>query len=281
MNLIEGSREIIQQAVTDHKPYAVVLLLSGGTDSTTALHVALELGIKIDFILHGVTGTGIEETHDFVKLMAARQPMKYIEANAGDNYRDYVLRKGFFGRGKDAHTYSYHVLKSGPFRKAISKHIRQGKKNRPVILINGARRMESDNRRKTMTKPIKISEGNVWVNIINEWPDHACNDYLEGNAIECNPVSKLICRSGECNCGTMLKPADMVEIGYHFPRWRQWLDNLRAEVKKRGFPWDWAEPIPKAWTLEKNGQMNFFQPSFQPMCSSCEIEYNKTLTPTI
>ena len=272
MNLIEGSKEIIERAIKEQDPYAVVLLLSGGTDSTTALNVTNELGIKINFILHGVTGTGIKETHDFVKATAARWPVKYIEANAGTAYVDYVLRKGFFGRGKDAHTFSYHMLKSGPFRKAVSKYIRQGKKNRPVLLINGARRMESDNRRKTMVDPIKKSEGNVWVNIINEWPDHACADYLEGNSIDINPVSKLICRSGECNCGTMLTPGDRIEIGYHFPVWLKWLDDLRAEVKKRGFPWDWADPVPKAWTLEKNGQLNMFQ----PMCSSCVINYGKT-----
>lgn len=266
-DLLLNSKEIIEKAIKDYKPYAVVLMLSGGNDSMTALHVSKQLGIKIDFIMHGVTGTGIQETHDFVKGVVSKFDCEYIEANAKDAYEKYVLRKGFFGVGRDAHSMAYHILKADPFRASLSKYIRKGKKNRFILLINGGRRLESENRKKTFVYPIKIDKRvNVWVNIINEWPDHSTTDFLDGNSIERNPVSKIICRSGECNCGAMLSPGDLIETGIHFPKWLEWINGLRKAVKEKGFTWDWAESMPKGIALEKRGQLNMFQ----PMCVGCQ-----------
>src|SRR3569832_2185002 len=98
-NLLDTSKEIIDRAIVEYNPYAIVLMLSGGDDSMTALHVAKQLGVKVDFIIHGVTGTGIQQTNDFVKSVAATEKATYIEADAGNSYIDFVLRKGFFGVG--------------------------------------------------------------------------------------------------------------------------------------------------------------------------------------
>jgi 3'-phosphoadenosine 5'-phosphosulfate sulfotransferase (PAPS reductase)/FAD synthetase len=275
MDLMLSSREIIVKAIADYKPYAIGLMLSGGDDSMTALHVAKQLGIKIDFIMHGVTGTGVEQAKLFVHEVVSREPFKYIEADAGSAYEQYVLRKGFFGIGTRAHTFSYHVLKANPFRKGISKHIRQGKRNRKIILINGGRRLESENRKKTFIFPVTIDANNIWVNIINDWPNQSTVNYLEGNSIERSPVSKVLCKSGECLCGAMLSPGDRVEIGAHFPVWKAWIDGLRKAVKDKGFTWDWAETTPKSFKyakMEKMGQMN----AFQPMCSSCVVQYKNS-----
>lgn len=271
--LFISSKEIIERAIAEYQPYAVVLMLSGGDDSLTALHVAKQLGIKIDFIMHGVTGTGIQETHDFVKGVVSREECKYIEANAGTSYVDYVLRKGFFGVGETAHTYSYHLLKWTHFRREVSLNIRHKKRNRNILFINGARRQESDNRMKTMVNPIRRADGgsNIWVNIINDWPNHSTVDFLEGNSIKRNPVSILLCTSGECGCGTMQKAGDAVERGYHFPKWKAWFEWITGEVRKRGFTWSWGEPMPKTIAMEKKGQLNMFQ----PMCAGCKLNYDK------
>jgi 3'-phosphoadenosine 5'-phosphosulfate sulfotransferase (PAPS reductase)/FAD synthetase len=272
-NMILGSKEIIGRAVRDYQPYAIVVLLSGGDDSMAALHVAKELGVKIDFIMHGVTGTGIQETHDFVKQVVSKEGCKYIEANAGSSYVDYVLRKGFFGVGAKAHSYSYHLLKWTHFRREVSKQIRYKKHNRNILFINGARRLESENRKKTMINPVKCVGSNIWVNIINEWSNHSPVDYLESNSVERNPVSKILCTSGECGCGTMLKPGDAVERGYHFPRWKEWYESISKSVKDRGFEWGWGEPMPKGIAMEKKGQLNMFQ----PMCSGCKLNYENKI----
>lgn len=275
--LLESSKEIINRAISEYKPYAVGVMLSGGDDSMATLHVCHELGIKLDFIMHGVTGTGIKETHQFVLSVVSKEKAKYIEANAGTAYEDYVLRKGFFGVGEDAHTYSYHVLKWTHFRREASLQLRHRKRNRNILFINGGRQQESQARLSKFKNPIKKIGSNIWVNVINLWPNNAPTTYLEGNGIERNPVSRNICRSGECNCGTTLKPGDRVEIGYFYPAWRKWIDDLERRVRENGFDWGWAEAMPLGIHLERKGQLNMFT----PMCSSCIVNYRKAseLTP--
>lgn len=280
MKIIGNSKEIVDKAISDFKPKAIVMMFSGGDDSLTAYHVAKELGIKLDYVIHGHTGTGIEETFDFVKKEAERNGDHLLIADAKQSYTEYVLRKGFFGKGIDAHTYAYHILKITHFRKIVSKYLRQRQKKFPILFINGARRKESENRKKTMVDPYRrdpAAQQNIWVNIINEWEKHDCISYLEGNGVARNPVSKNLCRSGECMCGTMQTQGDRIEANFFYPKWGKWLDNLEAEVLKR-FPWRWGENINKRHHQEMNGQLNLFN-DFQPMCTGCKIMATKDNEP--
>lgn len=111
---LESSKEILEAAISMHQPYAKVLMFSGGGDSMTAYQVCKVLGIEIDYLLHVNTRTGIAETTDFVRQFCEAEGVRYIEADAGMAYEDYVLRKGFFGVGTgkmSAHSFAYHVLK--------------------------------------------------------------------------------------------------------------------------------------------------------------------------
>lgn len=110
-DLILKSRDIIDEAIATFKPMATVFMFSGGDDSLTTYQVLKQLGVKFDFVIHGNTRTGIQETTDFVIKEVERRKDKLIIADAGNAYIDYVLRKGFFGKGNHAHRYSYHVLK--------------------------------------------------------------------------------------------------------------------------------------------------------------------------
>jgi 3'-phosphoadenosine 5'-phosphosulfate sulfotransferase (PAPS reductase)/FAD synthetase len=276
--MLDWSKELINRAIIDYKPKAIVLMLSGGDDSMAAYHVSKELGIKIDFVIHGNTRTGIALTTDFAIKEAERMGDKLLIADAGNSYTDYVLRKGFFGKGTAAHIFSYHVWKSKHFERVISKHIRKGRRNFPILFLNGARRLESENRKKTMLNPIRIGDrrpNDIWVNIINEFDNDDCKIYLEGNGIKRNPVSINLCRSGECMCGTMQSKGDRVEAGYFYPDWKKWIDNLEKEVMQR-FPWSWNDNINKQHIQELGGQMNMFS-DFQPMCTGCKINYKEEL----
>ena len=145
--LIEQSKEIVNKAVVDYDPYAVLVAVSGGDDSLTAYHLTKYLGIPIDGILHINTQTGIEETTIFVRNLADKENVSYFEGDAGTAYDEYILRKGFFGRGLKAHSYAYHILKKTVITKVLAT-IRQRKRNRKILIINGARITESDNRAK-------------------------------------------------------------------------------------------------------------------------------------
>lgn len=268
--MIENSREIVKRAMIDYKPYAKVALFSGGNDSLLLLALLKELGIGLDFVIHVHTGTGLPQTLEFVRDHCEEYNGRYIEASAGAAYESYVLRKGFFGKGVDAHTYAYHILKAEHFRKAISTNIRHGKRNRKILLFNGVRIEESNNRKYNFgSEEITIESGNknnVWVNVIHWWTEKQKNDYLNGNSIKRNPVSIELGRSGECMCGTMQGALDRIAAKKYCPSWGKWLDDLEKAVIENGFPWKWGENINKGHLMEREGQMNMFQ----PMCVGCK-----------
>src|SRR5258706_11893393 len=170
MDIVGSSASILAEAIETFSPTHVVSMVSGGKDSAASDQIARELGAKIDFVMHGNTRCGIPETSEFVRSTYGRLG-DYVEADAGTAYEDYVLRKGFFGKGIGAHGYSYRVLKATPFRKSISKNIRQGKRDVRVLLLNGARKDESENRKANLEtfRRDPASPGNIWVNLIHDW----------------------------------------------------------------------------------------------------------------
>lgn len=273
-NLLTNSGRIWQEATAEPYSFAVAMI-SGGDDSLTAYYVAKEIGIKFDAIMHGVTGTGVKQTTEFVRDFAASEGVPYVEASAGDAFEKYVLRKGFFGVGQQAHTYAYHILKHGPFRKALSKNFRKRRRNIRILLINGARYNESENRKKSKPNTINYDPGqrnNVWVNIIHHWSKSDCLAFLKHVEARRNPVTLLCHRSGECLCGTMQNKETREEISSFYPEWGEWLDDLeRRVIEKHGF--GWGESMPQ-WKVEV-GRGQKFLPGFAPMCVSCEARGGK------
>lgn len=260
MNL-ESSAKIFKQAVEMFQPTHIVSMVSGGKDSSASDAVARELGIPVDMVIHGNTRTGIKETTDFVRERFQKLG-DYAEADAGTAYEAYVMRKGFFGVGINAHGFSYRILKADAFRSTISRLIRKRKRDVRVMLLNGARKDESENRKKHL-QPMRRDpsrKNNLWVNLIHDWTQVDRDTYLDSRSVPINPVAKAMCRSGECMCGTMQSKADRAEAKALFPEWGKWLDGLENEVrKKHGF--GWGEPFPKKRELT--------QCEFQPMCSEC------------
>ena len=261
--VIRQSLSILQQAHAEYKPYATVVMFSGGTDSLAALHAVLRMGEKIDYVMHVHTATGLPETLEYVRRYVEKLGIPYLEPSAGTAYEDYVLRKGFFGRGERAHTFAYHILKRQRMRAGLAT-IRQGKRGRNILLVNGGRRQESQNRMVTMKEPIKKDGSNIWVNVINEWTKFDCMDFIHDEKLEVNPVSALLHRSGECMCGTMQSHEERKEAAFWFPEWGKWLDNLEQQVNANGHWWGWGDATPEAVKWIKAGQLQF-----QPMCVGC------------
>lgn len=261
---IDNSAQILRNAIDQFNPTHIVSMVSGGKDSAASDQVAEELGVKIDLRIHGFTRTGIEETTHHVRDVYGRKG-EYVEADAGTAYEDYVLRKGFFGKGIGAHAFAYRVLKATPFRKAISRYIRKGKRDVRVLLLNGARKDESENRQKhlTVSRSDPAQKGNIWLNLIHDWTQDDRDEYLERCQTPINPVAKALCRSGECMCGTMQSPEERVEAAALYPKWGEWLNALEAEAMRlHGF--GWGSSFPKQ---PQPGQADLFQ----PMCKSCLV----------
>lgn len=267
---IKESREVIEKAMIDHQPYATVALFSGGGDSLGMAALLKILGVRVDYIMHGITGTGLPDTLEYVRKIKDHLPGEYIEASAGDAYERYVLRKGFFGRGMTAHAYAYHVLKSDAFEKAMSKYIVQRKRGRKILLFNGVREDESDNRSKNYDgQLINIyprKPNNIWVNVVYWWSKKELAELVEELSLERNPVSLALNRSGECYCGTSQNQADRLLASQFNPEWGKWLDDLERRVIANGFPWRWGQEISKSVIMERDGQINMFM----PMCVGCK-----------
>ena len=270
---IASSREIISKALKDYPCYKILVAVSGGDDSLTALEVARHIGLNFDYILHGNTGTGVKEVFDFVKDVSKHDNL--IVADAKDKYTLRVREKGFYGSGNTAHFFAYNDLKDKPFNAAISKHIKQGKRGRRVMIINGARKSESKRREKTCKNPIRVDKytGNVWVNIINEWSKEDCLEFLDLQNVSISPVSECLGRSGECNCGTFASRGELEELKVHFKPTYDFLIGLENESIKNGRLWKWADKCPTGNNFnkrEKLGQINMFT----PMCVGCEAKVN-------
>jgi len=258
---IESSQQIFREAVELFRPTHIVSMVSGGKDSAASDSVAREIGAKIDMVIHGNTRCGIPETTDFVRQTYGKLG-HYAEADAGDAYERYVMRKGFFGVGVNAHGFSYRILKADPFRATISREIRQRKRGVVVMLLNGARKDESANRKAHLQKwrSDPSRPNNIWVNLIHDWTQVDRDNYLLTRSCQINPVAKALCRSGECMCGTMQSKADRLEAAAIYPSWGSWMDNLESLVReKHGF--GWGEDFPKKAKL--------VSAEFQPMCSDC------------
>jgi len=268
---IKSSEQIIKNAIKQFRPSAIVMMFSGGNDSLAAYTLSKKLAIPVTHFIHGITGTGIKETTKFSRQVGRQESgLHYLESNADLSYQDYVLRKGFFGRGLIAHSYAYHILKAQPFRKACSK-IRKRRRNFNILLLNGARLEESKNREKNLTKYFNrdpAAKNNIWINLIHDWKKEDCSNFLSECKVKRNPVTELLCRSGECLCGTMQSQEERKEASFWFPKWGQWIDNLEKTVCKR-FPWKWGVEITKSYLQEQKGQMKL--DLFQPACQSCKF----------
>jgi 3'-phosphoadenosine 5'-phosphosulfate sulfotransferase (PAPS reductase)/FAD synthetase len=258
---LASSLAIFRAAVVQYAPTHIVSMVSGGKDSACSDMVARELGCKIDFRIHGNTRCGIPETSSFVRETYGKIG-SYVEADAGTAYQDYVLRKGFFGKGMAAHGFAYRILKAMPFRKAVSAEIRHGKHGVRVLLLNGARKDESENRRANLQtcRQDPASPGNIWCSLIYDWTQEERDSYLESRNVPINPVAKQLCRSGECMCGTMQTEAERIEAALLYPAWGKWLADLESEAKRlHGF--GWGVPFPRGTSRQSD--------LFQPMCSDC------------
>ncbi|RZI99831.1 MAG: hypothetical protein EON90_09925 [Brevundimonas sp.] len=253
----------VSRVMAEFDPTYIVLTVSGGRDSAAEVAFALELGLKVDLILHCRTGTGIRQTTEHVVDYYGTLGPEFVMADAGDAYERYVIRKGFFGIGRDAHNFSYRVLKAQPMRTALSHTLRKGRRGVRIMLLNGARALESDNRRLNLqeTRKDPAAPNNLWVNLLHDWSDADRDNYLRLRGVPINPVAKELCRSGECLCGTMQTAQDRIQASALYPEWGNWIDDLeRRAIALHG--WGWGVTMPKP--VDPN-QIELFT----PLCMGC------------
>jgi 3'-phosphoadenosine 5'-phosphosulfate sulfotransferase (PAPS reductase)/FAD synthetase len=273
---LKWSEELADRIKKDYNPYAVIVGLTTGKDSNVALKLAT-MFFDVNAAFTCDTTIAAPETmmncqkvaEDVYGLnwICRQPPYRGVKQNP-DTYFEIVKQHGFPGKTKTAHNWMYRWLKDHTVNAIISS-IRQRKRNRPIVIISGARRHESVRRMGT-SKDVTIDGSNIWVNICNDWTDSEVYAFSRDNNLERlrSPVSRMIGMSGECFCGCYAGKGELAEIKLASPSTYEKLMFIQNWMKENtNMHWGYEEAPPKGLKMEKEGQMNMF--SNMIMCSTC------------
>ena len=279
--------EILEGAIEEYAPAAIVGLFSGGHDSYTVTHFAADLlGGRLTKVAHIDTGIGIPETQQFVvdRCRAHGWPLQIYRAMENVNakgepdpqdYEKLVTKFGF--PGPHAHGLMYIRLKERALA-VIGREYR----GRNVMLISGCRREESS-RRMGHTEEVQKRGRRIWVAPFADLDASSCEQYMRDNNLPRNPVKERLCMSGECLCGAYAHKNELNEIEYWYPEVASRIKALEKKVKAAGFPWGWEEAPPAWWVSrkahEKAGLADLFEEEYQDavqmLCTSCEAKQER------
>lgn len=276
--LVGQSRDFLSAAIEEHitnegrMVAAIVVLFSGGNDSTTLAHLFRH---EAHYAAHANTTIGIEQTREFVRSTCEEWGLPLIERtppSESDHYRALVLSQGF--PGPAMHFKMFQRLKERALRQIRSEVVADPRKER-VVYIAGRRRTESQRRAHV---PVSEREGSiVWVSPLVNWTKLDLNTYrLMAGDVPSNLASDLIHMSGECLCGAFAAPGERAAIDEWFPLALAEVRELEALIADRGdIPehrktWGWgADPAKKSLDGKpsKSGAL----------CSSCDDRFQAAL----
>jgi 3'-phosphoadenosine 5'-phosphosulfate sulfotransferase (PAPS reductase)/FAD synthetase len=290
--LIEDAHRIFQRGLDrataeGHSIAGVVVLFSGGNDSTTVAHLFKGRATHAG---HANTGIGIEKTRQYVRDTCAAWGLPLLEKRPPEHatYRKLVLGQVISSRGPNKgirrvydggfpgpamHYAMYQRLKERCIEQMRNELVSNPRRQR-VVLIAGRRAAESDRRKHLARKdPVERRGSTVWVSPIVNWTKLDLNAYRRRFPdVPRNEVSDTLHMSGECLCGSFAHPGELDEIGYWFPEMAEEIHALEHEVralweagelpdvKEEALCWGWGAGKQKA---SKTG----------PMCDSCSARF--------
>jgi 3'-phosphoadenosine 5'-phosphosulfate sulfotransferase (PAPS reductase)/FAD synthetase len=261
-NVREGLVEanwIIDRARAEFGPIVrSFLMVSGGNDSMVVLDAC---AWAADEVVHINTGCGIPQTTEFVRRIVPEwSGFELTELHPPLSFRDVVLDGKLFGGfpGPGAHAFIYTRLKERAVEALLRD--RRTKHGQRFMLLTGIRNDES-RRRMGYASPIDRKGGQVWVNPLMRWTNALMAEYRAEVALPVNEVTKHLHMSGECLCGAFARPGEKEEVGFFYPEWRAYIEEIEAEAVARGLPnCVWGErPAKKGQAVAG------------PMCASCTL----------
>jgi len=254
--------DILKYAIEEYKPVWTYALFSGGKDSLTSTHWAMEHGANE--VLHINTGIGVNEHSGLSVEVYVRDtccqyewPLR-IEKPPDLDYRAMVLKYGFPGPG--AHRYPYVWLKE----RCVAAAVRAVKTKRMhrVGLVTGVHQSESARRMGYVCPVIKV-KARIWIAPLFDWNAIQFADYRRHNNLEVSEIVKRIGMSGECFCGAFAKPDELSRIEHYFPHLARQIYLLQEEAKVAGVHCKWGERPPRK---RDNRQDDI---PFMPLCVNC------------
>jgi 3'-phosphoadenosine 5'-phosphosulfate sulfotransferase (PAPS reductase)/FAD synthetase len=287
---IVRSHEILGEALATYPIVGTYWLSSGGNDSAIVGHL---LRGRYDGVVHVNTGTGIPETTQYVRDVAAAWGDTLHELHPRHAYADLVMGRVIASTGPNAgvrpiwrgfpgpagHKVMYRQLKDEPlmtFRKSVVGD--QGR-TRKLIYLGGMRWAETE-RRFRNAEAIDQDGAIVWVSPLVHWTNahmaeyrtrhrcqlahqHAKHRLCHNGALPLNEVTEHLHMSGECLCGAYAKPGELDEVEFFYPEAAAPLRELEAEAEQAGISYcRWGQPNGKERAGGVAGRL----------CSSCTVE---------
>ncbi|GAA4891098.1 phosphoadenosine phosphosulfate reductase family protein [Streptomyces coeruleoprunus] len=287
--LTAASHAVLERAIEEqvlasgHKVAGIVILFSGGNDSTTLAHLFKD---RATHAAHANTGIGIEKTRQYVRDTCEGWGLPLIEKHPepGSTYRDLVLGQCRARTGPNAgtvlwpggfpgpasHFMMYQRLKERALEKVRNDLVKNPRRER-VIFLAGRRADESARRKPLAGKgPVERRGSTVWVSPLLDWTKLDLNAYRRVHQdVPRNEVSDLLHMSGECLCGAFAHSGELDEIAEWFPEVAAEIRALEAEVLSSGV----AKPERCRWGWGANKEA----PSKTgPLCSSCDSRFEAT-----
>lgn len=264
--------DVLRYAIEEHKPVAVYALFSGGKDSLTSTHWAMNHGAQS--VVHINTGIGVNEgpglsVEEYVRETCKAQGWPLRVVFPPDlSYREMVLRFGFPGPG--AHRYPYVWLKERCVA-LVQREAKVGhKRSARVMFATGVHQSESARRMGYVCSVIKI-KGRVWVAPLFDWNAIEFADYRKQHGLDVSPIVKLVGMSGECWCGAFAEPNELVKIERYFPKLAAEIHKLQGEAKASGVHASWGVRPPRRKD-ERQGDI-----PFMPLCVNCQSHKPKAM----
>lgn len=277
--IAEGQR-VVNEAIAEFRPKAIVAAYSSGNDSIVSTHFAMT-NLPGCFVFNADTMIGLGPSRCHLRAVCEKfnWPLQIGQATpegpqkkykvggklvpfderslpagrwteGNSSYEEFVLNFGFPGRG--LHARMYQRLKERPICRMLRElGARQAKAGPKVLIISGIRGDESAIRAGYKRATAAGNFGEIWVNPFYWRTAADFEAYRQEFGLPRNPVKAKCGISGECCCGTFGDGAERSSYRIVDPAFADYLDELERRVAANGFPWGWGQDPPDSWKAKE------------------------------
>lgn len=267
IDLIEQSNQIIQQALEEWKPKAIICLYSGGYDSLVMTHLTHALRKEPLHVYAIDTKMGADGWSNYVTKVAAAYQWKFsiYDNQAGfDEWLTWVKLNGC-PRHIEGHKRTYNRLKGRAIEAILQAH--KTHYYDKILFLSGIRKAESRERNKLEHPINRMGKSNaIFANPLFYWQNDDITHYRLIHDLPPNPFYETVGGSGDCQCnwGNFIT---LQKLRQHAPNLANGnVAQVNAISRQyHSYGWD-EEPGQKLFNMSSIDEGQFTAPF---LCSNC------------